>query len=438
MESKKENSFINVITDSFSAYKFVEPHTRYIDNKTGNKGYVACNFDSFDDAKSFQITHNPINIKIEREIKLFSDFLALLKLIIFFFKRNFSIIHTHNAKAGIIARLAAKISGANNIIHTTYDYGFINLEKNKFKRFLFILLERLCGRFTDKLIVVSDTTKEDALRYKIIDEERIVIIPEVPSIEEFNNDHIQHERKRNIADKYSIEKKKDEFLIGTVARLVPHKGVDTLIKSASILAKKGLPVRFLIIGGGPEEQSLKELAENQPELFLNVLKFVENGEIIPLFWVKLCKDVPWNVLLKSKFPHDFQTDEDIVTKYRWLNDKPPQEDIIQRHFTNPQETDPRVLQLRSKALKCFYYWTKGWSKVLQGHTNSVMSVCRLNETTIVSGSLDRTLRVWDLTNDTSRVLRGHTDWIRTMMKLNETTIVSGSYDRTLRVWYGVR
>ena len=285
MDSRKENSFINVITDSFSAYKFVEPHTRYIDNKTGNKGYVACNFDSFDDAKSFQITHNPIDIKIEREIKLFSDFLALLKLIIFFFKNNFSIIHTHNAKAGIIARLAAKMSGANNIIHTTYDYGFINLEKNKFKRFLFIFLERLCGRFTDKLIVVSDTTKEDALRYKIIDEERIVIIPEVPSIEEFNNDHIDQERKKYIADKYCIEKHKDEFLIGTVARLVPHKGVDTLIRSAAILAKQGLPVRFLIIGGGPEEQSLKELAENKKVSdLITFTGFIEDqSEMIYLF-----------------------------------------------------------------------------------------------------------------------------------------------------------
>jgi len=285
MDSRKENSFINVITDSFSAYKFVEPHTRYIDNKTGNKGYVACNFDSFDDAKSFQITHNPIDIKIEREIKLFSDFLALLKLIIFFFKNNFSIIHTHNAKAGIIARLAAKMSGANNIIHTTYDYGFINLEKNKFKRFLFIFLERLCGRFTDKLIVVSDTTKADALRYKIIDEERIVIIPEVPSIEEFNNDHIDQERKKYIADKYCIEKHKDEFLIGTVARLVPHKGVDTLIRSAAILAKQGLPVRFLIIGGGPEEQSLKELAENKKVSdLITFTGFIEDqSEMIYLF-----------------------------------------------------------------------------------------------------------------------------------------------------------
>ena len=36
-------------------------------------------------------------------------------------------------------------------------------------------------------------------------------------------------------------------------------------------------------------------------------------------------------------------------------------------------------------------------KVLRGHTDSVHSVIKLNETTIVSGSADNTLRVWDLT-----------------------------------------
>ena len=46
--------------------------------------------------------------------------------------------------------------------------------------------------------------------------------------------------------------------------------------------------------------------------------------------------------------------------------------------------------------------------MLRGHTDDVYSVMKLNETTIVSGSGDNTLRVWDLTNDTSRVLNGHT------------------------------
>ena len=73
-------------------------------------------------------------------------------------------------------------------------------------------------------------------------------------------------------------------------------------------------------------------------------------------------------------------------------------------------------------------------KVLNGHTSYVYSVIKLNETTIVSGSFDNTLRVWDLTNDTSRVLNGHTNSVYSIVKINETTIVSGSFDNTLRVW----
>ena len=69
-----------------------------------------------------------------------------------------------------------------------------------------------------------------------------------------------------------------------------------------------------LMGGG-----LKELAEKTPGLFLRVLGFVENGKIL---WslVNLAKDVQWNVLLRNKFPHDFKTDEDIVTKFEWLRD----------------------------------------------------------------------------------------------------------------------
>ena len=248
---------------------------------------------------------------------------------------------------------------------------------------------------------------------------------------------------------------------------------------------KNLPWRrsfnFALMGGG-----LKELAEKTPGLFLRVLGFVGNGEII---WslVNLAKDVRWNVLLRNKFPHDFKTDEDIVTKFKWLRDLKGINALIPKGDQNlkskkrkrDEEETYRWKELQSKALKCFFYWTKGWSKVLRGHTDWVGSVIKLNETTVVSASydctlrlwdltndltndtsrvlqghtglryavtklnettivsgsfIDGTLRVWDLTNDTSRVLRGHTNWVQTVIKLNENMIVSGSGDRTLRVW----
>ena len=73
-------------------------------------------------------------------------------------------------------------------------------------------------------------------------------------------------------------------------------------------------------------------------------------------------------------------------------------------------------------------------KNLSSH-NFAMSVAILNETKIVSGSSDATIRVWDLdSNSCVAVLEGHECGVTCVAKLNETKIVSGSEDVTIRVW----
>ena len=165
---------------------------------------------------------------------------------------------------------------------------------------------------------------------------------------------------------------------------------------------------------------LQNLAENTPELFLKVLDFTENKEILTACCGP-CKRHHVGRLLRNKFPQDFKSKEDIKAKFEWLHEYEPKDiHAIAKMFLRSKEKNDNTIgekrkrdeeeeiEFQSKALKCFYYWTKGWSKVLKGHTRSVRSVIKLNETTVVSGSDDGTLRVWDLTNDTSRVLTGHT------------------------------
>jgi WD40 repeat protein len=74
---------------------------------------------------------------------------------------------------------------------------------------------------------------------------------------------------------------------------------------------------------------------------------------------------------------------------------------------------------------------------LRGHTGGVYAVAvTADGRTAVSGSEDKTVRVWDLRNGScSAVLQGHTGWVRAMaVSADGRTAVSGSEDKTVRVW----
>ena len=72
---------------------------------------------------------------------------------------------------------------------------------------------------------------------------------------------------------------------------------------------------------------------------------------------------------------------------------------------------------------------------LQGHDSHVLSVAFSPDGgKIISGSSDRTIRIWDATIGVEMLppLRGHDDWIRSVA--DGSKIISGSDDMTIRVW----
>ena len=72
---------------------------------------------------------------------------------------------------------------------------------------------------------------------------------------------------------------------------------------------------------------------------------------------------------------------------------------------------------------------------MEGHTDWVKCVAATGDGLCVSGSNDKTLRVWDTrTGKCLRVMEGHTDWVRCIAAIGDSMCVSGSDDGTLRVW----
>ena len=85
---------------------------------------------------------------------------------------------------------------------------------------------------------------------------------------------------------------------------------------------------------------------------------------------------------------------------------------------------------------------------LKGHANSVLCVAVLPNGDVVSGSWDRTLKIWSRStlgdgNDggnggeqwtCTHTLEGHTNWVRCVAVLSNGDVVSGSDDNTLKIW----
>ena len=71
--------------------------------------------------------------------------------------------------------------------------------------------------------------------------------------------------------------------------------------------------------------------------------------------------------------------------------------------------------------------------ILEGHTDSLNCV-QFDESKLVSGSLDRTIRIWDIKSwRCTSVLKGHTATVWCLQYI-DNTLVSGSGDCTLRIW----
>ena len=78
----------------------------------------------------------------------------------------------------------------------------------------------------------------------------------------------------------------------------------------------------------------------------------------------------------------------------------------------------------------------GVDGVLTGHTSFVTSVAfSPNGQFLVSGSGDKSVRLWNIDSGEVQVFKGHTDWVSSVaFSPNGQFLVSGSLDKSVRLW----
>jgi glycosyltransferase involved in cell wall biosynthesis len=180
---------------------------------------------------------------LERPVNPFKDILALVELYSFIRKHKIVIVHTHSSKAGILGRLAAGFAGAPVILHTVHGWSFHDFQP-VVVRWFYVLCEKLCARFTDRIIVVSVFDREKGLKAGVGKNEQYRLVRYGIDVMDFRV------RNRRFRMRESLGLSNSDLVVGMVACFKPQKAPLDFIDLASLVRKDFPEVKFLLVGDG--------------------------------------------------------------------------------------------------------------------------------------------------------------------------------------------
>jgi glycosyltransferase involved in cell wall biosynthesis len=114
-------------------------------------------------------------------------------------------------------------------------------------------LETRCMLAADLVVTLGEAMREE-IAARGVPGEKILIVPNA----------VSGEFLQPLPDATTLREdlgiKPDEYVTGVVSSLVPHEGIGTLLGATAILRARGVPVRALIVGDGPERAALQRQA----------------------------------------------------------------------------------------------------------------------------------------------------------------------------------
>jgi glycosyltransferase involved in cell wall biosynthesis len=187
---------------------------------------------------------------LKRPISILEDLLALIELVRFIRKHKIDIVHTHSSKAGILGRWAGALTKTKIVIHTVHGWSFNDFQR-PFLRKLYLGLERLSAKFTDKIIVVSNHDRQKGLDRKIGADEKYSVVRYGIDRAQFDRGVPSIRKELGIGD--------SEIVIGTIACFKPQKALEDFVQLALSASRVFPQARFLMIGDGVLREKIEKL-----------------------------------------------------------------------------------------------------------------------------------------------------------------------------------
>lgn len=160
------------------------------------------------------------------------------------------IIHSHGTAALIDLAPLYILKKMPPLVHTFHFGNYPHIKKS------YLYTERLMSHYAHKLIAVSNHQRKMIIQHHKVNPNKISTI--------WNGTEANpYVKNKSVLDEIRREFKfqKDDIIVGVVAVLSRQKGIEILLEAARRTVQIISNLKFLIVGGGPLENVLKEKAK---------------------------------------------------------------------------------------------------------------------------------------------------------------------------------
>ncbi len=208
----------------------------------------------------------------------------MLKILITLKREGYHVFNCHSGMLNAFSRIIGRLIGVPVIIFTEHQVAGEHIWiDTKARLFGHNLLHWLSNMMVDRVIAVSNITRDSFIKRQGIRPEKVVAI--------YNG--VDTEALISMkADTAGLKKAwgipQDVPVVGLVARLNKEKGHDTFIMAAKEILKERPETRFLIVGDGEDRDEIERLIRDTglPEKFImtgfqeNVFEFIDMMDIV--------------------------------------------------------------------------------------------------------------------------------------------------------------
>ena len=191
---------------------------------------------------------------LQRSISPLRDAQALLQIARFIHDFKPDVIHTHTAKAGVLGRVAAKLTRSKaRRVHTFHGHLLHGYFSETATREI-IRVERSLARSTHRLIAVGDQVRDDLLAVGVGKREQFRTVP--PGVD-LGPVPTRDEARESLGIPAGVP------VVCFIGRLTPIKRIDRLADVIRQASAKVPGIEFVIAGHGLDFEILQKLKEHE-------------------------------------------------------------------------------------------------------------------------------------------------------------------------------